>query len=172
MLDAEDKLFNGNINLDNDGNNDNDTDNNDNNDNNSFSNTKTIKIEMESNKLEDLIFKMFALTGLNISNIEELEDVILDRDDFLHPDLYQKVVTFIPEIKNFLKSSYLTSLHANTEKKQRFPCINLYRQVLRCQQYKMIPVVVSQGYDKSTGKKITKRFFRIEKNSFSSLKKY
>ena len=47
----------------------------------------------------------------------------------------------------------LTSLQTNAPKKQKWPLLNLVRQVLRYCHYKMTPKRVSAGYTKD-GKKI------------------
>ena len=53
--------------------------------------------------------------------------------------------------------------HLNhTWKEQKWPLLNLVRQVLRSCHYKMTPKRVSAGYTKD-GKKIFKRMFIIEK---------
>ena len=61
------------------------------------------------------------------------------------------------------KSGKLTSLHKNNETHQKFPAINMVRQVLKCNGFKLTPYVVSIGYDQDTGKKLTKRYFNIHK---------
>ena len=47
--------------------------------------------------------------------------------------------------------------------KQKNPGINLLRQVLKCNYLNMKPKVISHGYEKTSGKKITTRVFIIEK---------
>ena len=36
------------------------------------------------------------------------------------------------------------------------------RQILKCNNYKMEPYVISKGYDKCSGKKIVERYYRIK----------
>ena len=120
--------------------------------------------------LENILIRMFLLIDISSSTIEDLDGVTISRDILLDIGLYPKLTKFIPQIKDFLKSSYLTSLHNNSVKKQKFPAINLFRQVLRFNNLKMLPFVISQGYEKATGKKITKRFFKIDKICCSTLK--
>ncbi len=120
-------------------------------------------ISLVTNKqLETIIQDMFLKLDIKITNLSELDGLVLERDIFLDDELYPSLSHFVPKIKDFLKSSYLTSLHKNSEEKQRFPCINLFRQVLKFANIKMSPFVISQGYEKTTGKKIIKRFFRLE----------
>ena len=109
---------------------------------------------------------MFKEINIEFTSLDELEGEILPRDILLDNSTYENLKKFIPKIKDFLKSSYLTSLHKNSDDKQKFPTINLFRQVLKFNHFKMTPFVVSQGYEKTTGKKITKRFFRIDKVNY------
>ncbi len=113
-------------------------------------------------KIEEILLAMFLKLNIELTSLTEFEGMVIERDVFLEESLYPNLLHFIPKIKDFLKSSYLTSLHKNSEQKQRFPCINLFRQVLKFANIKMSPFVISQGYEKTTGKKIIKRFFRLE----------
>ena len=124
------------------------------------------EIDDKTIDLENILLRMFQLIDISSSTLEDLDGVVINRDILLEDSLYQKLNKFIPQIKDFLKSSYLTSLHKNSVKKQKFPSINLFRQVLRFNNLKMSPIVISQGYEKATGKKITKRFFRIDKMDY------
>ena len=124
------------------------------------------EIDDKTIDLENILLRMFQLIDISSSTLEDLDGVVINRDILLEDSLYQKLNKFIPQIKDFLKSSYLTSLHKNSVKKQKFPSINLFRQVLRFNNLKMSPFVISQGYEKATGKKITKRFFRIDKMDY------
>ena len=112
--------------------------------------------------LEEIVIKLFKMIDIQINEIGDLNNMIVRRDIFLNNSLYPKLIVLIPKIKDFLKSSYLTSLQSNSEIKQKFPCLNLFRQILKCYHYKMTPFIVAQGYNKVTGKKIITRFFKIE----------
>ena len=59
-------------------------------------------------------------------------------------------------------SSFLTSLHKDAEKKQKWPLLNLVRQILKVNDYRMKPIRKSDGKTK-LGKKKYIRFFLIEK---------
>ena len=56
----------------------------------------------------------------------------------------------------------LTSLQTNAQKKQKWPLLNLVRQILKSNDYKMEPIRKSNGYTKD-GKKKYLRFFLIKK---------
>ena len=80
------------------------------------------------------------------------------KDRNLIEELYRKA----PNLKSFYNSSKLTCLHKNSLDKQKFPAVNMYRQLLKCNNLKMEPYVVSKGYNKYSGKKIVERFYRIK----------
>ena len=75
----------------------------------------------------------------------------------------RKIKSFIPELRNYYNSAYLTCLHQNAEEKQKNLGINILRQILKCNYLKMTPKVISHGYDKATGKKIVSRIYLIQK---------
>jgi hypothetical protein len=55
----------------------------------------------------------------------------------------------------------LTCLHSNAEEKQKYPNLNLLRQILKMNGYKLNPIIRCSGYT-NTGKKIIHREFRIQ----------
>ena len=126
-------------------------------------NIKIINIAATTNNLDDLIIKMLSDIDIKVDNLDNLNNLIIERDHFINNCFYPVLKTYIPLLKDYLKSSSLTGLHSNSEKKQRYPSINIVRQVLKCRGYKLVPMIVSQGYDKSTGRKKTKRYYKIIK---------
>jgi hypothetical protein len=56
----------------------------------------------------------------------------------------------------------MTSLQKNAEKEQKWPLLNLVRQILNVYNYKMEPIRKSDGYTLEGVKKY-KRFFQIIK---------
>ena len=65
------------------------------------------------------------------------------------------------ELKQFFSSSYMTALQSTADSHQRWPLLNLVRQLLCAFNYKLIPKRVCDGYT-SDGKKKYKRMFIIE----------
>jgi len=100
--------------------------------------------------------------GLPFDNDNELEDQLVPRDMFLDQDIYKELYAEIPILKSYLKSSNNTCLHKNAETNQRWPLLNITRQVLKNYNYKMIPIRKSEGYTEY-GAKIYKRYFIIAK---------
>ena len=93
---------------------------------------------------------------------QQLENtILLERDIFLNHDKYNEIKEIIPKLKEVFSSSFLTSLQKNAINKQKWPLLNLIRQILKKLNYTMIPIRKSNGYTQE-GKKIFKRFFLIK----------
>lgn len=103
-----------------------------------------------------------------INEFDDLNGFLLPREIFLDKDVYNSVKEDISILKQVFTSSALTSLQSNAEENQKWPLLNLVRQILRSCHYKMTPKRVSAGYTKD-GKKIYKRMFIINKLSQTEL---
>ena len=84
-------------------------------------------------------------------------------------DVKSIVLENIPELKKLFSSSYLTSLQSSATKTQKWPLINLIRQILRSSGYNLTPKRLCDGYT-SGGVKKYRRIFIIEKQTKASLK--
>lgn len=102
------------------------------------------------------------LSEFQIYQLEGLDGTFIERDIFLDDAKYERVKKKVAELKQYFSSSLLTSLQDNAGAKQKFPLINIVRQLLKAKYYNMEPKRKANGYDKS-GKKLYKRFFLIKK---------
>ena len=50
----------------------------------------------------------------------------------------------------------------NSLNKQKFPAVNMLRQICKCNGLKVYPFIVSKGYDKTNGRKIIERYYKIK----------
>lgn len=116
-------------------------------------------LEEEQKKL---IKDFLSLCGLEISNLENLEGMIIYRETLLSLETYNKVRNKIIGLKSIFSSSNHTAMHADAYKKQRWPLINIVRQVLRGIGYEMEPRRLSDGYSEE-GKKSYRRIFVISR---------
>jgi hypothetical protein len=118
------------------------------------------KIVIVDKRLE-LLRKMLKFINISFSDINDLEGKIIVRDILLTEsvqDYYQK---YQEDFKKCgYKSGKLTSLHKNNIN-QKFPAINMLRQILKCQGFLLQPKIESIGYNKNTGQKLIKRYFTI-----------
>jgi len=97
-----------------------------------------------------------------IKNFDELNGMLIPRELLLDHALYENIQEEIVFLKQVFTSSALTSLQSTAKDSQKWPLLNLVRQVLRSCHYKMTPKRISAGYTKE-GKKVFKRMFVIEK---------
>jgi hypothetical protein len=108
------------------------------------------------------IFKdIFDIFEIPILTEEDLFNVIIDFDTLKHPDTITRLYNLIPKYKEKYHTNLLTCLHKNSTDKQKLPAINFIRQILKCNKYKLKGYYISQGYDKSNGKKRLKRLYKI-----------
>ena len=114
------------------------------------------------NNHEKVIYTFLKECNFVIDNIEQLDGLMIPREMLLSEKKYLDVSKNILELKQMFSSSMLTSLQNTAPKRQKWPLLNLVRQILKSNDYKMVPLRKSGGYTKE-GKKIYKRFFVIKK---------
>ena len=108
----------------------------------------------------DMILYFLNASGIKCSNIEDINGSIIPREYLLNDQLYQKLKEDIPKLKNYLSSTTFTSVQKNASTTQKWPLINLIRQILRKYNYELLPKRVCDGYTKDGIKKY-KRLFEI-----------
>ena len=113
------------------------------------------------------IHKMLSMSGIDTAEDGTPYDQDIPRELLLREDVYRKVRELVPDLKSVLSSSYLTSLQSNAITNQKWPLINIVRQLLKQSGYRMHPIRKSDGYTVD-GKKKYRRFFRIEKYKTST----
>tara|TARA_B100000282_G_C31735849_1_gene493401 strand:- start:2172 stop:2543 length:372 start_codon:yes stop_codon:yes gene_type:complete len=111
--------------------------------------------------MNDQIESILTIIDISYTVLKE-NDIIVPREIFLNQDTYYVVKEKIPLLKKHFSSSFLTSLQKNANIKQRWPLLNLVRQILKKNNYIMTPLRKSDGYD-DEGKKKFKRYFLINK---------
>ena len=118
---------------------------------------------------ENEIIYVLSEIGIKIEKLEDAKGLFIERDQLLSDIKYEEVKKLIPKLKQTYSSSFLTGLQKDADKIQKWPLLNLIRQIFSIHGYKMEPVRKSNGYTLD-GKKKYKRFFLIrEKNSNSAL---
>jgi len=93
---------------------------------------------------------------------KQLDGHLLPREIMLSDTIYNKVRGDLDHLREKYSSSYLTALQKTAEIDQKWPLLNLVRQLLKMNSYIMKPVRKSDGYTKE-GKKKFRRFFVIQK---------
>ena len=121
--------------------------------------------------MEEEIKKIFKIIGLEINNFNELDGILIIRDNLLSDEKYHEIKDIIPELKKNYSSSFMTSLQKNAEKEQKWPLLNLIRQILHVYGYKMEPIRKSDGYTLEGVKKYKRYFLINKKNTTNQIKK-
>ena len=121
-------------------------------------------------KREEVIISFFKELGLPITKLTEIEGTLITREMLLNDDKYNSIKNHIPQLKKIFSSTFLTSLQKTAQKNQKWPLLNLTRQIFTQLGYNMVPHRKSDGKD-ATGKKKYKRFFIVEKTKVKELDK-
>ena len=107
---------------------------------------------------------ILKIIGIDFNSIDDLNGLSILREQLLSDNKYEEVKKFLPELKKTYSSSLMTSLQKNADKSQKWPLLNLVRQILSTHNYKMEPIRKSYGYTLEGVKKY-KRFFLIKNKS-------
>ena len=91
----------------------------------------------------------------------QLDGMLIPRDVLLSKEKYESIKEDIEKMKKLYSSGSLTALQKNAMENQKWPLLNLVRQILKSNNYKMDPIRKSNGYTKE-GKKKYLRFFMIK----------
>ncbi len=107
--------------------------------------------------------------GIVFEHFDNLNGQIIPREFLISNVKYEKVKEDIKEIKKIFSSSSLTSLQNKAKGTQKWPLLNLVRQILKQKDYLMIPMRKSAGYNDQGQKKYI-RSFRLEKTKKLNIK--
>ena len=99
--------------------------------------------------------------NVHFTELNQLNGLLIPREVLLNDTTYNVIKNDIQDLKHIFSSSSMTSLQNNATKTQKWPLLNLVRQVLKNINFKMTPIRKSDGYTKDGTKKY-KRFFQIE----------
>lgn len=111
--------------------------------------------------------KILSIVGINFEILTDLEWLFIPREQLLSDAKYIEIKNMIPELKKNFSSSFMTSLQKNAGKSQKWPLLNLIRQILSIYNYQMEPIRKSDGYTLEGVKKY-KRLFQIKKKVANS----
>lgn len=111
----------------------------------------------------DILKQLLKIINVNISSISDIENKEIDRDILKNKEVINQYYFLIPELKKTYNSDMFTCLHKNSLIKQKQPGVCMLRQILKANNFRMIPKIYNLGYNKNTGKKIVKRTYMLEK---------
>jgi len=114
---------------------------------------------MENNKL--VILNFLKNCGIIDNKEESLDKIYIKRDKLIDMDSYENIEEQINKLKETFSTSSITSLQESSKQRQKWPLLNLIRQLLKINGFVMKPFRKSAGYTAS-GKKKYDRYFYIE----------
>jgi hypothetical protein len=112
--------------------------------------------------IDEISKKILVATGILVNSKDYPDEILILRDMLINHEIYVSLKIDILELKKNLSSSSLTSLQKGAEKTQKWPLLNLVRQILNVYGYKMIPIRKCDGYTLDGIKKF-KRYFQVVK---------
>ena len=111
---------------------------------------------------QQIVKEFLNKCGIVFEDYKMLDGMLIPRDTLLSQEKYENIKEDLTKIKKMYSSGALTDLQKSAEKKQKWPLLNLVRQILKSNNYNMDPIRKSNGYTKE-GKKKYLRFFIIKK---------
>jgi len=114
--------------------------------------------------IDEVSKKILVATGILVNSKDYPDEILILRDMLINHEIYVSLKNNILELKKNLSSSSLTSLQKGAEKTQKWPLLNLVRQILNVYGYKMIPIRKCDGYTLDGIKKF-KRYFQVVKKN-------
>ena len=112
--------------------------------------------------MNNTIKEVLTCVGIQFELLENDSELLIQREILINDEKYIEVKDKIQDLKKFFSSSFLTSLQKDASENQKWPLLNLVRQLLKASLYNMKPIRKANGYTKE-GRKLYKRFFLISK---------
>lgn len=111
---------------------------------------------------QQIVKEFLNKCGIVFEDYKMLDGMLIPRETLLSQEKYETIKEDLTKMKKMYSSGALTALQKSAEAKQKWPLLNLVRQILKSNNYNMDPIRKSNGYTKE-GKKKYLRFFIIKK---------
>lgn len=111
---------------------------------------------------QQIVKEFLNKCGIVFEDYKMLDGMLIPRETLLSQEKYENIKEDLVKMKKMYSSGALTALQKSAEAKQKWPLLNLVRQILKSNNYNMDPIRKSNGYTKE-GKKKYLRFFIIKK---------
>ena len=111
---------------------------------------------------QQIVMEFLNKCGIVFEDYKMLDGMLIPRENLLSQEKYENIKEDLEKMKKMYSSGALTALQKSAETKQKWPLLNLVRQILKSNNYNMDPIRKSNGYTKE-GKKKYLRFFIIKK---------
>ena len=112
--------------------------------------------------MKEEVIKFLNKCNIHFENEQQLVGMLIPREILLSKEVYAKVREDLEVIRKIYSSSSMTGLQQTAAEKEKWPLLNLVRQLLKVSDFQMRPIRMSDGYTKEKKKKY-KRFFKIER---------
>lgn len=113
---------------------------------------------------DEVILEVLKAAGVEVQAFDAIDGLTIPRDTLVRPGAYTEAASIVPDLKAHFSSTHMTCLQDEAPGVQRWPLLNLVRQVLRASGYNMAPRRLSDGYD-SDKRKRYKRVFVVSRAS-------
>ena len=110
---------------------------------------------------KQIIKEFLNKCSIVFDEFSQLDGMLVPRDILLSKEKYELIKDDIEKMKKLYSSGSLTALQKNAFESQKWPLLNLVRQILKSNNFQMNPIRKSNGYTKE-GKKKYLRFFMIK----------
>ena len=111
---------------------------------------------------QNIVKEFLNKCSIEFEDFNHLDGMLIPRETLISNDKYDIIKEDIVKMKKLYSSGSLTALQKNAKENQKWPLLNLVRQILKSNNYKMEPIRKSNGYTQE-GKKKYLRFFIIKK---------
>ena len=108
------------------------------------------------------MLRVLNTAGITVDTFERIDGLTIPRETLVRPGAYTEVAGVVPALKTHFSSTHMTCLQDEAPGGQRWPLLNLVRQVLRASGFAMAPKRMSAGYDANKRKRY-KRVFHVSK---------
>ena len=88
---------------------------------------------------QQMVKKFLNKCGIIFEDYKMLDGMLIPRETLLNNEKYKNIKEDLVQIKKTYSSGSLTALQKCAEKKQKWPLLNLVRQILKSNNYNMDP---------------------------------
>ena len=108
---------------------------------------------------QQIVKEFLNKCGIVFEDYKMLDGMLIPRETLLSQEKYENIKEDLIKMKKMYSSGALTALQKSAETKQKWPLLNLVRQILKSNNYKMDPIRKSNGYTNEGKKEIFAIFY-------------
>ena len=106
------------------------------------------------------ILNLLRKCNIYVNSFNDLDGYIIERNALLDDSKLDIMLDEIQELRKCFTSATITALQKSARTKQKWPLLNMVRQLLKTLKFNMVPFRKSNGYDQNK-KKIFIRYFKF-----------